>query len=143
MSDRRVSGGAALEQHTGLQSLFAAGGFCGGLEQHIFHIDLLTATIVTMSAVVKDFFFLCCLGRSRAERPSVSEFKVKITTRWPSHHNQCNCTANTLTRTCKNQENSETPVQGEGREVPVAIMRSSGKAEARVFRYIPWTGDRR
>ena len=53
------------------------------------------------------FFARCCLGKSRAGRPSVREVKVRITAWVNGHHITmffAKCTANESTKTCNSSE---------------------------------------
>ena len=54
-------------------------------------MDQMPTTKYQISSIF--FFVRCCLGKSRAERPSVSEVKVRS-------QSFCTCTTNEITKTC-------------------------------------------
>ena len=101
------------------------------------------------------FFAGCCLSRSRAEHPSVSECKVKITAyaSWPSHHVK-NCKQinqnmhQRQRRTKRSKEAFTATTKSRRRPDSTRKRRGTGKKKGfvekwRVFGCIPQTGDRR
>jgi len=95
------------------------------------------------------------LGKSRAERPSVSEVKVRS-------QSFCTCTTNELTKTCNSSAGRaiapvplrggqarrktlwerSSPIGNANRQVEAMTGADAFGRQVRVFGCIPWTGNR-